>query len=134
LSLPIPLRLQLAGQPELVTPVLQEVQRMVTSQLLGQAGLNADEGHGGGVTLIQRFGSAANFNIHLQCLVLDGVYRVGGDGVPAFVDVAAPTDDELHDVLQTPVTRLMKLLNRRPGVGHARGEKTSSPAPRPPSK
>jgi len=29
----------------------------------------------GAVTLIQRFGSAANLNIHLHCLVLDGVYR-----------------------------------------------------------
>src|SRR5262249_60125821 len=28
----------------------------------------------GAVTLIQRFGSAANLNIHLHCLVLDGVY------------------------------------------------------------
>ncbi len=30
LSLPIPLRLLLAAQPELVTPVLQVVQRVVT--------------------------------------------------------------------------------------------------------
>jgi hypothetical protein len=29
----------------------------------------------GAVTLIQRFGSAANLNIHLHCLVLDGVWR-----------------------------------------------------------
>ena len=27
---------------------------------------------------------AANLNIHLHCLVLDGVYRCGGDGVPSF--------------------------------------------------
>jgi hypothetical protein len=47
LSLPIPLRLLLAAQPELVTPVLQVVQRVVTRHLLGQAGLKTDEGHGG---------------------------------------------------------------------------------------
>ena len=29
----------------------------------------------GAVMLIQRLGSAANLNIHLHCLVLDGVYR-----------------------------------------------------------
>ena len=34
LSLPIPLRLLLAAQPELVTPVLQVVQRLVTRHLL----------------------------------------------------------------------------------------------------
>lgn len=65
LSLPIPLRVLLAAQPELVTPVLQVVQRVVTRHLLRQAGLKADEGHGGAVTLIQRFGSAANLNVHL---------------------------------------------------------------------
>jgi hypothetical protein len=94
LSLPIPLRLLLAAQPELVTPVLQVVQRLVTRHLLDRAGLKADEGHGGAVTLIQRFGSAANLNIHLHCLVLDGVYRCDADGVPAFVEAEAPTDDE----------------------------------------
>ena len=66
LSLPIPLRLLLAAQPELVTPVLQVVQRVVTRHLLGQAGLKAEEADSGAVTLIQRFGSAANLNIHLH--------------------------------------------------------------------
>lgn len=40
-----------------------------------QAGLEGSGVHAGSVTLIQRFGSAANLNIHLHCLVLDGVYR-----------------------------------------------------------
>ena len=30
------------------------------------------------------FGSAANLNIHLHCLVLDGVYRRGTEGEPVF--------------------------------------------------
>jgi hypothetical protein len=38
LSLPIPLRVLLAAQPELVTPVLQVVHRVITRHLLGQAG------------------------------------------------------------------------------------------------
>jgi Transposase zinc-binding domain len=53
LSLPIPLRVLLAAQPELVTPVLQVVQRVVMRHLLGAAELKADEGHGGAVTLIR---------------------------------------------------------------------------------
>ena len=40
-----------------------------------QAGLKRRQADTGAVTLIQRFGSAANLNIHLHCLVLDGVYR-----------------------------------------------------------
>ena len=86
LSLRIPLRLLLGAQPELVTPVLQVVQRVITRHLLGQAGLKAGEADSGAVTLIQRFGSAANLNIHLHCLVLDGVYRRSADGTPEFVE------------------------------------------------
>ncbi len=53
LSLPIPLRLLLAAQPKLVTPVLQVVHRVITRHLLGQAGLKADAADSGAVTLIQ---------------------------------------------------------------------------------
>jgi hypothetical protein len=41
------------------------------------------------------------------------VYRCGADGVPEFVEVAAPTDDEAHALLQAIITRLMKPLTRR---------------------
>jgi hypothetical protein len=113
LTLPIPLRVLLAAQPELVTPVLQVVQRVVERHLLDHTGLKSDEGQGGAVTLIQRFGSAANLNIHLHCLVLDGVYRCDGDGAPSFVEAGAPTDEELHALLQTVIARLMRMLTRR---------------------
>jgi hypothetical protein len=48
---------------------------LATRHLLATAGLVSDEGHGGAVTLIQRFGFTANLNIHLHCLVLDGGQR-----------------------------------------------------------
>ncbi|MFO0272680.1 MAG: transposase [Betaproteobacteria bacterium] len=62
---------------------------------------------------MQRFGSVANLNIHLHCLVLGGVYQCGDDGEPVFIEVDAPTDDELHALLQSVIERLMKLLTRR---------------------
>jgi hypothetical protein len=55
--------------------------------------LKADEADSGAVTLIQRFGSAANLNIHLHCLVLDGVYRRSTEGEPVFVEVAPTSVD-----------------------------------------
>ncbi len=58
-------------------------------------------------------GSAANLNIHLHCLVLDGVYRCDADGAPNFVEAGTPTDDQLHALLQTIIARLMKMLTRR---------------------
>ena len=47
-------------------PVRQRVQRVVTRHLLDGAELTAGEGHGGAVTLIQRFGSAANLMVQPQ--------------------------------------------------------------------
>lgn len=35
------------------------------------------------------------------------------DGAPAFVEADAPTEDELHALLQTVIARLMKMLTRR---------------------
>jgi hypothetical protein len=89
------------------------VQCVVTLHPLVAVGLKDDEAHGGAVTLIQRFGSAAKLNIRLQCLVLDGVYRCDTAGAPIFVEAAAPTDEELHALLQTVIARLMKMFTRR---------------------
>jgi hypothetical protein len=65
----------------------------------------------GVVTLIQRFGSAANLNIHLHCLVLEGVY-LNCDGTAIFHEAAAPSTDELEAVLLKIITRTMRLLTR----------------------
>lgn len=48
-----------------------------------------------------------------HCLVLDSVYRCNADGAPSFVEAAAPTDEELHALLQTAIARLMRMLTRR---------------------
>jgi hypothetical protein len=103
------MRLLLAAQPKLVTLVLQAVHRVIARHLLGLAGLKANEADSGAVTLIQRFGSAANLNVHLHCLVLDGVYRRGIDGTPEFVEVPEPTDEALQSVLCKIITLTMPL-------------------------
>ena len=75
LSFPIPLRSLFAVHPELLAPVLQIIHRVIATHLIRQAGVKRSEAATGAVTLIQRFGSAANLNLHLHALVLDGVYR-----------------------------------------------------------
>lgn len=72
---PIVLRILFAARPELLTPVLRIIHRVIAGFLLKQAGLKRATADTGAVILIQRFGSSANLNIHLHCLVLDGVYR-----------------------------------------------------------
>ena len=65
----------------------------------------------GVVTLIQRFRSAANLNIHLLCLFLDRVYRITDAG-PVFQSVCAPITEQLHTLLNQIKKRIMKLLTR----------------------
>ena len=68
---------------------------------------------GTAASIRQRFDSAANLNIHLHCLVLDGVYRRSIDGTAEFVEAPAPTDEALLSVLRKIITPTMKLLSRR---------------------
>ena len=112
LSFPIPLRFLFAAHPQLLTPVLQIIHRVITRFLLKQAGLKGDEAHTGAVTLIQRFGSAANLNIHLHCLVLDGFYR-SSEGTPVFHEARAPTGDELQALLAKIIRQILKCLTRQ---------------------
>ena len=68
-------------------PVLQGVHRVITRRLLGQAGPRPTRPTAEPSRWIQRFESAASLNIHLHCLVLDGVYTHSADGTPEFVEV-----------------------------------------------
>ena len=109
-SFPIPLRVLFAAHPELLTPVLRIVHRVIASFLIKQAGLK--RAATGAVTLIQRFGSAANLNIHIHGLVLDGVFRIT-EGGPEFHAVRAPTVEQLQALLIRMIKRLMRLLTRK---------------------
>jgi hypothetical protein len=64
LAFPIPLRLLFAAHPHLLSSVLQIVHRVLSTFLIQQTGLQRTEAKTGAVTLIQRFGSAANLNKH----------------------------------------------------------------------
>jgi hypothetical protein len=46
-------------------------------------------------------------NIHLHCLVLDGVYRRSGSE-PVYEQARAPTRDELQELLDKIIARLPK--------------------------
>src|SRR5215831_17397519 len=111
LSLPIPLCLLFAAQPQLLGPLLQTIHRVIAGFLVKRAGFKLIRADTGAVTLIQRFGSAANLNIHLHCLVLDGVY-LNRDGVAVFHEAAAPTVEELEALLAKITARTMQLLTR----------------------
>src|SRR3954466_9249830 len=111
LSFPIPLRILLAAHPELLSPLLQIIHRVIATFLIKQSGRKRSQAHSGAVTLIQRFGSAANLNIHLHCLILDGVY-CSSAGAPVFHEARAPSAAELETLLNRIIQRIVKLLTR----------------------
>ena len=81
LSFPWSLHLLFASRPEALGRCLAVIVRAIQTDLTHRAGLTASSGARTGViTLIQRFGSALNLNIHLHMLILDGVYTLEQNG------------------------------------------------------
>jgi hypothetical protein len=113
LSLPLALRFLLATNPAVLTRVLGVVYRMISGQLLTKAGLTRATGNTGAVTLIQRFGSALNLNVHFHMIFVDGVYLTAGADPPVFRHVSAPGAVELHSLVQHIAERIGRLLEQR---------------------
>jgi hypothetical protein len=91
--------------------VLSIVYRAIATHLIHKAGYSLKEGATGAVTLIQRFGSALNLNIHFHILFLGGVYVHPDDRPPRFRRVKAPAKSELQDLVQRisqPVGRCLE--------------------------
>jgi hypothetical protein len=97
LSLPFALRFLLATNPAALTQVLRIVYRTLAAHILKTARLTRASGATGAVTVIQRFGSALNLNIHFHLLVLDGAY-LAGTQPPVFRRIAPPSGSELASI------------------------------------
>jgi ribosomal protein S27E len=114
LSLPYDLRFLLANNPEVLSDVLKVIHRAISSYLIKKAGLTIKTGKTGAVTLIQRFGSALNLNIHFHMLFLDGAYGLDEDGdIIEFHAITKPTFKEMQNVLHKICERLGRLLEKR---------------------
>ena len=91
---------------------LSIVYRAISGFLIRKAGLSGRQGQCGVVTLIQRFGSALNLNVHFHMLIPDGVYLTAS-GPPVFRRLAAPTAAELQAVVQGISERIGRHLERQ---------------------
>jgi hypothetical protein len=112
LSLPHALRFLLATNPAALTQVLGVVYRTISGHLLKRAGLTRATGHTGAVTLIQRFGSALNLNIHFHMLFLDGVYLLDEVGQAVFRHVPQPGAGDLQALVERIAQRIGRTLER----------------------
>jgi ribosomal protein S27E len=112
LTFPWPLRLLYSSRPHHLSRTLAIVLRAVETHLIRRAGLIRTQGaRSGAVTIIQRFGSALNLNVHLHMLVPDGVYTLE-HGRPRFHTTPAPNAPELDALLRRIVARVTRQLER----------------------
>lgn len=112
LSLPHALRFLLATNPAALTRVLAVVTRAIAGFVLARAGLTRATGHTGAVTLVQRFGSALNLNIHFHMLFLDGAYRLDEAAQAVFRAVSAPGPKDLQQLVEQIAARIGRTLER----------------------
>ena len=124
LSIPIPLRFLFANRPSVMSGVLRLVYRCLSSWVIKQAGLSRKTGQTGAVTLIQRFGSALNLNLHYHLLFLDGAYTQGDSHRLEFRRSREPTSAELTALAETLARRISRYLTRR---GYLTQEAESEP-------
>jgi hypothetical protein len=75
------------------------VTRAISTHLAHQSGYTRRDALTGAVTLIQRFGSALNLNIHFHMLFLDGVYIQSDSGHCRFRCTPPPTVEQLQYLL-----------------------------------
>jgi len=111
LSFPFQLRFLFASWPETMSRVLGLVYRAIGTHLIQQAGCTRATARTGAVTLIHRFGSALNLNIHFHMLFLDGVYLTHHEH-PVFRRVPAPRPQALEALIQTISQRVAAYLER----------------------
>ena len=113
ISFPFPLRYLFAANPQAMGKVLGIIYRAISTHLIHKAGYRLKDGATGAVTLIQRFGSALNLNIHFHILFLDGVYVYRNNRPPRFRRVKAPDKSELEDLVQLISQRVGRCLERQ---------------------
>ena len=85
------------------------VYRVISTFLIKRAGFTVKSGaQTGSVTLIQRFGSALNLNLHYHMLYLDGVYDKQG----IFYPVKSPTYQDIENIAQKIAERVSRYLEK----------------------
>ena len=77
-------------------------------------GVPRDQVQPGSVTVIQRFGSALNVNLHFHGVFLEGVYldRTAAGRKPRFVQAEPSTDTDITAVVQQISRRVIRKLRR----------------------
>lgn len=110
-TLPKRLRFLLAWRPTLISLALRLFLRALFSwQRRCARRQGVKDPLCGAVTMIQRFGSALNLNLHFHTLVPDGAFHEDADGQMLFHPLGPPTRSDLSRLLRKIVPRLLRKL------------------------
>jgi hypothetical protein len=126
-TFPYALRYWLAASRKLTGVVHRRVAQMVQLYYTHKAeerGIRAPMA--GGVTFVQRFGSALNLNVHFHTVALDGVFSVAR-GEPVFHQLPGPTDEEVAGIVEAVAHVVIKELRRRGYLPVEDGDDTEGP-------
>ncbi len=112
-TFPHSLRYWMAASRKLTSLIHKLVTTRITHYYMYAAeerGIKAPQA--GGVTFVQRFGSALNLNVHFHTVAFDGVFSVAGP-VPVFYQLRGPTDEEVADIITKLADDVIAALRQR---------------------
>jgi len=114
LTVPHRLRYRLAFDHALCRAVLGVLVRAVLGwyRRRGRRAAIVD-GRSGTITVVQRFGSGLELNVHFHALGLDGVFAAAVDGALRFHRLPPPTDADIAQLVTAIARRIGRLLARR---------------------
>jgi len=83
-------------------------------------------GRSGSLTVVQRFGSALNLNVHFHVLALDGVYARGPDGRLVFHRDRPPTTEDVERLVEQIAEAAQRMFARE-GFGREEPDEEAEP-------
>ena len=97
LSLPYALRFKMAYSADATSVVLGAFINAINSDLRRRARKRKLRGRlqTGSLTVVQRFGSSLNLNVHFHVIAMDGLYAKQPDGSMLFHPLPAPSDEDI---------------------------------------
>jgi len=104
--------LLLARYPNELSKVMRIIHRAISTHIVNKAGFSNKQAKAGAVTLIQRFGSALNLNIHFHMLFVEGTISENPWGGTTFTRIKAPPHQDMVTLVHIISKRIARYLEK----------------------
>jgi hypothetical protein len=107
----------MAYSPDATTMVLGAFISAINSDLRRRARKRKLRGRlqTGSLTVVQRFGSSLNLNVHFHAIVMDGIYAEQPDGSLLFHPLPAPSDEDIARLARAVCRKVTRYLGQLTG-------------------